>query len=172
MMGYHPPARHTNPARRSPRQGRHPSSLAKQTPWQGRRAPWQGRPPLCSACWEIRSTRGRYAPYWNAILVIKHNQKYIATRNNKLDKYHGKWNGVTTPKNALSVNNYVRNYIETRMHSSMMRTSRSSSHHGGSPPGTTLPRADIAPTRHPPQDQTPPGADTIPGTRPPHEQNS
>ena len=25
-------------------------------------------PPLCSACWEIRSTSGRYASYWNAIL--------------------------------------------------------------------------------------------------------
>ena len=24
-------------------------------------------PPLCSACWEIRSTSGRYASYWNAI---------------------------------------------------------------------------------------------------------
>ena len=25
-------------------------------------------PPLRSACWEIRSTSGRYASYWNAIL--------------------------------------------------------------------------------------------------------
>ena len=25
-------------------------------------------PPWCSACWEIRSTRGRYASYWNPIL--------------------------------------------------------------------------------------------------------
>ena len=74
--------------------------LARQTPWQGRppwqgdppgkadppwqgdppgkeTPPWQGRPPLtrqipplCSACWEIRSTSGRYASYWNAILLI------------------------------------------------------------------------------------------------------
>ena len=51
------------------------------TPWQGdtplarRHTPWQGdtppgkETPLRSACWEIRSTSGRYASYWNAILV-------------------------------------------------------------------------------------------------------
>ena len=27
-------------------------------------------PPLHSACWEVRSTSGRYASYWNAILVF------------------------------------------------------------------------------------------------------
>ena len=27
-------------------------------------------PPQRRACWEIRSTRGRYASYWNAILFI------------------------------------------------------------------------------------------------------
>ena len=26
--------------------------------------------PLRSACWEIRSTSGRYASYWNAILLV------------------------------------------------------------------------------------------------------
>ena len=31
----------------------------------------RGRPPWCRACWEIRSTRGRYASYWNAILCCK-----------------------------------------------------------------------------------------------------
>ena len=35
---------------------RHPT-LPEQTP-----------PPLCSACWEMWSTSGRYASYWNAIL--------------------------------------------------------------------------------------------------------
>ena len=29
------------------------------------------RPPLRSACWEMRSTSGRCASYWNAILVLK-----------------------------------------------------------------------------------------------------
>ena len=54
----------------------------EQTPLQGADPP-QSRhppradtsreqtPPLCSACWEIQSTRGRYASYWNAILLIK-----------------------------------------------------------------------------------------------------
>ena len=37
----------------------------KQTP------PWSRHPPPCRACWEIRSTRGRYASYWNAILLHK-----------------------------------------------------------------------------------------------------
>ena len=58
--------------------------------------------------------------------MVKHFQKYIATRNNKLDKYYGKWYAVTKPKSALSVINYIRNYIETRMHSSRMRTVRCS----------------------------------------------
>ena len=67
MLGYHP--------------------LARQTPWKGR-PPWQGDPPrqgntplgkadpparrplLRSACWEIRSTSGRYASYWNVILSV------------------------------------------------------------------------------------------------------
>ena len=31
--------------------------------------PWD-HTPLRSACWEIRSTSGRYASYWNAILLI------------------------------------------------------------------------------------------------------
>ena len=33
--------------------------------------PRPGTPPSCRACWEIRSTRGRYACYWNAILFNK-----------------------------------------------------------------------------------------------------
>ena len=32
--------------------------------------PGAGTPPG-SACWEIRTTSGRYASYWNAILLIK-----------------------------------------------------------------------------------------------------
>ena len=49
------------------------------SPWQGsppppgkETLPWQGRPPLRSACWEIQSTSGRYASYWNVILVSLH----------------------------------------------------------------------------------------------------
>ena len=39
------------------------------TPWE-KTPPWS-RPPKSSACWEIRSTSGRYASYWNAILLNK-----------------------------------------------------------------------------------------------------
>ena len=31
-------------------------------------SPWSRHPPRHRACWEIWSTRGRYASYWNAIL--------------------------------------------------------------------------------------------------------
>ena len=52
MLGYHPPSRHT------PRD----------------QAPPQTRQPLHSACWEIRSTSGCYASYWNAILLLPANE--------------------------------------------------------------------------------------------------
>ena len=50
---------------------RHPLG-ADTPPWS--RHPWeqsspQEQAPLCSACWEIRSTSGRYASYWNTILL-------------------------------------------------------------------------------------------------------
>ena len=32
--------------------------------------PWYQAPPPSRACWEIRSTSGRYASYWNAILLV------------------------------------------------------------------------------------------------------
>ena len=42
--------------------------LCEQTPPRPRGRPPPFRPPQRKACWEIRSTRGRYASYWNAIL--------------------------------------------------------------------------------------------------------
>ena len=56
-----PPSRHTPPgSRHTPRA----DTPREQTP-----PPWEqtSRP----ACCEIRSTRGRYASYWNAILFLK-----------------------------------------------------------------------------------------------------
>ena len=54
------PPRAVTPPSRPPR-SRHPP---EQTP------PRADTPaPLHSACWEIRSTSGRYASYWNAILL-------------------------------------------------------------------------------------------------------
>ena len=38
----------------------------RQTPWK--QTPPRADTPPRRACWEIRSTRGRYASYWNAIL--------------------------------------------------------------------------------------------------------
>ena len=69
---------------------------------------------------------------------------------------------------------------ETRMHSSRMRTARSSSRPGGSPPGTPSrtrpPRPDTPGIRHPPpgpgthREQTP-RYEAPPGSRPPCGQN-
>ena len=70
------PPRSRNPPKQAPPDSRHPpraetsseqAPLLEQTPPQ--QAALRSRP-----CWEIRSTRGRYASYWNAILfsnVIK-----------------------------------------------------------------------------------------------------
>ena len=47
-----------------------PTCTEADPPWEqtpGSRHP----PPPLSACWEIRSTRGRYASYWNAILYLR-----------------------------------------------------------------------------------------------------
>ena len=56
------------PLARSPLPGKE-TPLARQTPpWQGD-APLARQTPLHSACWKIQSTSGRYASYWNAILV-------------------------------------------------------------------------------------------------------
>ena len=71
----HPPSKADPPGKADHHLGKTDPTLARQTPtlarqtpqWQDR-PPWQDRPLLCSACWEIRSTSGRYASYWNAIL--------------------------------------------------------------------------------------------------------
>ena len=71
--------------------------------------------------------------------------------------------------------------IQTRIHSSGMRTARSSKPSGGSPPGTPpgagtpwsrYPLDQTPPEQAPPQDQTPLGAGTPLGPDPPQEQAS
>ena len=42
----------------------------EQTPPWGGDPPREQTPPHCRACWEIWSTRGQYASYWNAILFV------------------------------------------------------------------------------------------------------
>ena len=87
--GIHPLGRHTPPgSRHTPTPGsRHPPEKTppEQTPLHNRQpppradTPWE-QTPLRSrhppgadttrkACWEIQSTRGRYAYHWNAILL-------------------------------------------------------------------------------------------------------
>ena len=58
----HPPSEQTPPRADTP-QTRHP-------PGADFPPPSDQAPPLRSACWEIRSTSGRYASYWNAILLL------------------------------------------------------------------------------------------------------
>ena len=74
--GIPPPARQTPPWQGDPPGKADPSG--KADPPVARRPPWQKDPPQArqtppSACWEIRSTSGRYASYWNAILFITLN---------------------------------------------------------------------------------------------------
>ena len=60
-----PSGKQTPPQKQTALGSRHPSG--KQTPPGGRHPP-KVNTPLCSACWEIRATRGQYASYWNAYL--------------------------------------------------------------------------------------------------------
>ena len=58
------------------------------------------------------------------------------------------------------------NFCKTRMHSSRMRSARSSGRPGGSPPGTPPDQA-LPRTRHPPGADLPPEPGTLPGADPP-----
>ena len=44
------------------------------TPWE-QTSP-RGDTPLCSACWEIWATSGRYASYWNAYMFLFNSSNY------------------------------------------------------------------------------------------------
>ena len=74
-----PPEQMPPPGADTPPRSRHPWA---DTPWEqtspeqtltsprSRHPLGADTPPLCIAYWEIRSMRGRYASYWNAILFI------------------------------------------------------------------------------------------------------
>ena len=69
MLGYDTPQKQT-PQKQTPPRSRPPpwkQSPRKQTPPEAE--PLEADTPLRSAYWEIRSTSGRYAFYWNAILL-------------------------------------------------------------------------------------------------------
>ena len=55
----------TLPCEQTPPQSRPPRA---DTPSGSRHPPPRADSLRCRACWEIRSTHGRYASYWNAIL--------------------------------------------------------------------------------------------------------
>ena len=75
-----PPRADTPPSKQTPPQEQTPPGAdpPEQTPTRAdpprsRHPPGSRHPPRCRACWEIRSTRGRYTSYWNAILFLKSN---------------------------------------------------------------------------------------------------
>ena len=57
----------------TPRPDIPPEQATPHPPDQAPPGPGTTTPPRCRACWEIRSTRGRYASYWNAILLLFKN---------------------------------------------------------------------------------------------------
>ena len=70
MLGYHPPHPDQVPLDQAPPRTRHPRSRPPRAGTPLNRHHSRTSPPLYSA-WEIRSTSGRYASYWNAILLAK-----------------------------------------------------------------------------------------------------
>ena len=96
MLGYHTPPTDkadTSLARRPP-QGDPP---ARQTPLERQN-------PLRSACWEIRSTSGRYVSYWNAILVLSFAfQKETVNKSNEIVRKHGSGLRVLMNVNDIAV---------------------------------------------------------------------
>ena len=75
-----------------------PGTPLEQTPRDQAPPLLREQSPLCSACWEIRSTRGRYASYWNAILF-------------KLNVYCR-----PLPPDTLRLFRYPRNINQWRIH--------------------------------------------------------
>ena len=79
LTRYTPWTRYTPRTRYTPQDQVHPLDQVhpprtRYTPLKPDTPPRPGTPPRdqvhsrCRACWEVRSTRGRYASYWNAIL--------------------------------------------------------------------------------------------------------
>ena len=74
----HPPEQ-TPPRADTPPGSRPPHPREQTLPTPGSRHPPQSRPPPQRACCEIRSTRGQYASYWNAILLSILLVSYVFT---------------------------------------------------------------------------------------------
>ena len=103
MLGYHPPRPGTPPLRAVPLDQAPPRAVPlDQAPPPQSSPPGPGTPqsspprpgpppdqahtPRSSACWEIRSTSGRYASYWNATLwslrTLCNNEQIIFSEKN------------------------------------------------------------------------------------------
>ena len=81
--GTHPPLGPGTPpgTRYTPSRTRYSPSLGTRYTPLGPGTPPQDQVHLpCRACWEIRSTRGRYASYWNAILLLFVFYAYVLQR--------------------------------------------------------------------------------------------
>ena len=87
MLGYHPPPPHqeqatppgAEPLEQAPPLGADPPGADPPE-----LAPPRSRPPHCRACWEIRSTHGRYAFYWNGILFCVKLTRITLSKSCKL----------------------------------------------------------------------------------------
>ena len=102
---------------------------------------WADTPPADGHC------SGRYASYWNAFLLETSSCViYVAAKRKSRPE-----NGPTR------ILNQSNDRIITRMHSSRMRTARSSSRLGGGSPPASSPRDQAPPQDHAfPRDHAPP----------------
>ena len=65
-------------------------------------------PPGCRACWEIRSTRGQYASYWNAILFgMIFAENYMKMK--KLDREEDEHPSPLPPGSPMTVQAFNQN---------------------------------------------------------------
>ena len=143
MLGYHPLARRPPWQGRPPSKADHPP-LARQTPHSplARRPPGKAGPPgkaeppgkteppgkdtphppgketpLHSTCWEIRSTSGRYASYWNAILLIMSLISLIITKSCKVSlDYELKCHSFAVQNIINNINDIINDTSFTYFH--------------------------------------------------------
>ena len=104
MLGYHTPFPRTRQAPPTPGPGRHPPPRTRHPLGSGT------PPPTRRAYWEIQSTSGRYASYWNAFLLV---MKQVICQNIN----SGGSKGCTPPLSLLFLfpcsfnNNFAKQYV-------------------------------------------------------------
>ena len=113
------------------------SMRTRERPWNSVGGLWLAQ----NFLWKVTSTTG-----WHVHLIVSSLENY-----------------------SISLNLFCtcQTFTQTRMHSSRIRTARSSSHLGGSPPpGTRHPPR----SRHPPPGPGPPGQEPLGTRHPPRDQ--